>query len=186
MIKLSRLLFILISVIFFHASHAQQYDWMAGTWHGEGEVPGSEYTTQFIRTLIIDSVHNNYFNAVITSKVEDGKGTQQDRAMTGVIENKKIKLTAGKILYTKQPPYGAWWDCGNCKINSNLFVSNDSIILSNEVHGCGGYCDGVTKFHRVLSEFDAKTQQKIRDLFNIPSKSKEARPVISEQPKKAF
>ncbi|MFT3750274.1 MAG: hypothetical protein QM768_18295 [Agriterribacter sp.] len=158
------LLFVLISCY----TYSQDINWMLGEWKGTGIVPGSLYSTNYVRTLTVDKVVNNRFKGKLVSEVRDGKGTRQDIAFTGLYESGNLKFTYGTILYTKEPPYGQWWDCRDCNTTSLIRISGDTILLTLTNINCGETCNGETKYYKLLSGFDTPTRQKIVTAFDEP------------------
>lgn len=146
-------------------SFSQDISWMSGKWSGTGVVPGSLYSTDYVRTLNVDKVVTNRFIGTLVSEVRDGKGTRQDIAFTGMFEKGELKLNYGRILYTKEPPYGQWWDCRACNSTSLIRIAGDTILLTLTNINCGGTCDGETKYYKLLSDFDASTQKTIIAVF---------------------
>lgn len=157
------LLFILISCY----SQSQDINWMSGLWRGKGVFPGSVYSTDFVNTMSIDKVLQNRFMGKKSSEVRDGKGTRQDIAFTGILENGVLKFNYGNILYTKEPPSALWrWtDCRACRSTSLIQIAGDTILLTLTNFDCGQYCDGETKYFKLLSDFDSLTQKNIVGLF---------------------
>ncbi|MCC6287710.1 MAG: hypothetical protein IT249_07485 [Chitinophagaceae bacterium] len=145
---------------------------MSGIWKGTGIVPGSLYSTDYIRTLDVEKVVNNRFIGKLISEVNDGKGTRQDIAFSGLYENRHLNFTYGSILYTKEPPYGQWWDCRACNTTSLILISGDTILLTLTNINCGLTCDGETKYYKLLSGFDVATRQKIIAVFGKPETKK--------------
>ncbi|MBN8788860.1 MAG: hypothetical protein J0I84_17385 [Terrimonas sp.] len=152
--------------------YAQDIAWMSGVWKGTGIVPGSLYSTDYVRTLYIDKVAGNRFMGKLVSEVRDGKGTRQDIAFTGLYENSGLKFNYGQVLYTKEPPYGQWWDCRACNSTSVIRISADTILLTLTNINCGQTCDGETKYYKLLSGFDAAVQKKITGAFGDKEVSK--------------
>lgn len=158
---------------------------MSGIWEGTGIVPGSLYSTDYIRTLNVDKVVNNRFMGKLVSEVKDGKGTRQDIAFTGLFENGELKLNYGKILYTKEPPYGQWWDCRECNSTSLIKVTGDTIMLTLTNIDCGQTCDGETKYYKLLSRFEPVIQKKIVSVFGDSSTEKRTDIISDSNDKKA-
>ncbi|MFT3946643.1 MAG: hypothetical protein QM763_06680 [Agriterribacter sp.] len=166
--KIVGLFFICTSCV----SFSQDISWMSGVWKGAGVVPGSLYATDYVRTLTIEKIAANRFMGKLVSEVRDGKGTRQDIAFTGLYQNGDLKLTYGPVLYTKEPPYGQWWDCRACKSTSLIRISGDTILLTLTNINCGQTCDGETRYYKLLSAFDAAIQKKIITVFGEPGTAK--------------
>lgn len=156
-------------------SFSQDIGWMSGTWKGTGIVPGSLYSTEYVRTMNVDQVVNNRFMGKLISEVRDGKGTRQDIAFTGLFEHGALAFNYGNILYTKEPPYGQWWDCRGCKSTSFIQLAGDTIWLTLTNTDCGQTCDGETKYYKLLSDFDAGIQKKILSALGDPSTIKNSK-----------
>ena len=167
---LTCVLFVLLSIV----SFSQDITWISGVWKGTGIVPGSLYTTNYIRTLNVDKVVNNRFVGKLVSEVKDGKGTRQDIAISGLYETGELKVVYGKVLYTKEPPFGQWWDCRTCKSTSQIKVSGDTILLTLTNIDCGETCNGESRYYKLLTDFDSAMQKKIISMFHYPLNTKDA------------
>lgn len=170
-------MFCILFILLYTNISSQDIAWMSGIWKGTGIVPGSLYATDYIRTLNVDKIANNRFMGQRISEVKDGKGTRQDIAFTGLFENGVLKLTYGKVLYTKEPPYGQWWDCRTCTSTSLIKISGDTILLTLTNIDCGQTCNGETKYYKLLSAFDEETKGKIVAMLGHPS-SKNVNPTV--------
>ncbi len=172
-------LFLLTFCVGISVTRAQNNRWILGEWKGTGVIPGSAYSTVFVRTLIIKSETKNRFAGILIQEVTDNKGTRIEKEITGSILNDEITITGGRTLYKKQPPHGFWADCNACKMSSTrISVSSDSLILTNETRLCGNYCDGYTNYYKPLADYDTATQRKLVQLFGSPLLVKIFKPVI--------
>jgi hypothetical protein len=157
---------------------SQNNKWILGEWKGIGVIPGSAYSTVFIRTLRINIESKNRFAGLLIQEVMDNKSIRIEKEISGSILNDEIKITAGRTLYKKQPLHEFWADCSACKISSSrISVSSDSLILTSETRLCGNYCDGYTTYYKALADFDTATQRQLVQLFGSPLLAKIFRPV---------
>lgn len=158
--------------------HAQNNKWILGEWKGIGIIPGSDYSTVFVRILKINIETKNRFAGLVIQEVMNNKSIRIEKELSGTIRNDQITLTTGRTLYKKEPLHGFWADCSSCKItNTRITVSSDSLILTNETRLCGNYCDGYSTYYKPLSDFDTATQKKLVQLFGSPLLAKIFKPV---------
>jgi hypothetical protein len=158
--------------------HAQNNKWILGEWKGIGIIPGSDYSTVFVRILRINIETKNRFAGLVIQEVMNNKSIRIEKELSGTILNDQITLVTGRTLYKKQPLHGFWADCSSCKMtNTRITVSSDSLILTNETRLCGNYCDGYSTYYKPLSDFDTATQRKLVQLFGSPLLAKIFKPV---------
>src|SRR5947208_1948 len=105
--KLGLLLFLLIC---FRVPYAQNINWMRGTWNGTGNAR----TSQFVRTLVIESVAGNNFTGNRSKEANDHNHTKIVTAISGEISKDTFYIKDGAIIFKKDPPHSKWFDCTQC------------------------------------------------------------------------
>src|SRR5450631_3666701 len=96
------LLSLSIFFICFSTTHAQNNQWLLGEWKGIGIIPGSDYSTVFVRTLNIKIEAKNRFAGLLVQELMNNKSIRIEKEISGNISNDEIKIVTGRTLYKKE------------------------------------------------------------------------------------
>src|SRR5438874_9038098 len=102
--KLSLLPFFLLLI---SHSYTQNINWILGTWKGTGNPRSS----QFVRTLVIESISGNSFTGNRSKEANDHNHTKIVTAIAGKISKDTFYIKDGAIIFKKDPPHSKWFDC---------------------------------------------------------------------------
>jgi len=182
MIESKKVGLLFFSFFLFIFSYAQDLKWILGTWKGTGTIYGSEYKTQFIRTLIIDSVYGDNFKGTRTNEADDRSHAKIITSFSGYVNKNKFHIQYGIILYKKEPPHGQWLDCSHCTPENKVIIKQDSIIIRSEITGCQKYCDQISIYYKLLCDYDTITQRYLVNLFGTPLDIQAFKPCIKKPP----
>ena len=172
--KLWFLFFLCFACIY---SHAQNINWMLGTWNMTGNAK-----PQVIRTIVIDSVSEQNFAGKKTNEVNDRSHAKIITALSGNFNNGQLYIQNGTVLYKKEPKNGKWLDCSFCTPENKITIKEDSVILSSRITGCHKDCDGVSVYYKLLCDYDSVTQRYLVNLFGTPSDIAAFKPCIKHPP----
>jgi hypothetical protein len=154
-----KIILLALFIIFYAVTHAQSANWMMGTWKS------ARATTPAASTIQIDNVSGESFTGTKTSEISNAKITI---SIAGFVRGKDLYLQNGEVI-RKEPESAQWDDCSACKQESKLTISQDSLILRNNISGCANRCDGETFYYRLLSEYDDSVQRYLVDWYGRPA-----------------
>src|SRR5205809_4234203 len=157
--------------------YAQNTNWILGTWYGTGT---NDNKVQFIKTLIIDSVNGTNFAGTRTNELQDRSRAKIVTSFSGYINNDRIYITNGNVIYKKEPPKGQWTDCSGCLPETKVTINPDKIILTSSITGCQKECNSISIYYRPMSDFDTSTQRYLIKRFGTASDIKNFKPCKSE------
>lgn len=173
-------LYLVVSLgLVFTLSYAQTSNWMLGTWEGEGS---SANNTQFIKTIVIDSVSGQSFSGTLTSKIKNHSRFKIITSFSGSIDKDQIHIANRKVFYEKDPPDGQWTDCSACLPETKITIEQDRIVLTSHITGCQKECNSVSVYYKTLCDYDTLTQHYLINQFGTASDIESFRPCTTKQP----
>src|SRR5258706_9074227 len=153
-------------------SYAQDINWMLGTWKATDK-------SDFIKTIIIDSVYGNNFTGTRTIEEKRHTRTKIITSLSGHFNKDELFMDDGENSYKK----GNWAeDCAHCPLENKMIIEGDSIFISRGVKGCKEYCDGISNYYKLLCDYDTTTQRYLVNLFGTFLNIQAFKPCIKQLP----
>ncbi len=91
-------LFLIFLCYSFLPTHAQSNKWLLGEWKGIGVIPGSDYNTVFLRTIIIKTSTKERFAGLLVQELRNNKNIRIEREISGSLVNEEIKIATGQNI----------------------------------------------------------------------------------------
>ena len=130
--------------------------------------------------MIIDSVNGTNFAGTRTNELQDRSRAKIVTSFSGYINNDRIYITNGNVIYKKEPPKGQWTDCSGCLPETKVTINPDKIILTSSITGCQKECNSISIYYRPMCDFDTSTQRYLIKRFGTASDIKNFKPCKSE------
>ena len=90
-----KFLLLLPACFLFAFSHAQNVNWILGTWKGAGS---DDNNVQFIKTIVIDSVYGTNFSGTRTNESKDHNHVKIIASFSGYIDNDLLYIKNGSVI----------------------------------------------------------------------------------------